>query len=93
MTQTDAGSQFEPPVPDPREEPATSAPRGKIPDPREEPTISVPRAGKLLGLSRMSSYDAANRGEIPTLRFGRRMVVPTAVLLAMLGLADGDAAA
>jgi hypothetical protein len=52
-----------------------------LPDPREEPTISVPRAGAILGLSRPSSYDAAKRGDIPTLRIGRRLVVPTARLL------------
>jgi hypothetical protein len=41
------------------------------------PTITVPLAGKALGLSRNASYEAAHRGEIPTLRFGKRMVVPT----------------
>jgi Helix-turn-helix domain len=35
-----------------------------------------PDAGEQLGLSRNGTYDAANRGEIPTLRFGRKLVVP-----------------
>ena len=42
------------------------------------PTISVAQAGALLGLGRSGSYEAVRRGELPVLRFGRRMVVPTA---------------
>lgn len=57
-----------------------------IPDPREQPTLSVEEAGRLCGLGRSASYDAARRGELPTLRFGRRVVVPTAILLRNLGL-------
>jgi excisionase family DNA binding protein len=54
------------------------------------PTISVEEAGQLLGVSRRSAYRAAENGELPTLRLGRRLLVPTARLLAMLGLpADG----
>jgi excisionase family DNA binding protein len=40
-------------------------------------TLSVPEAGKLYyGLSRNGSYDAAKRGEIPTIRVGRQYRVP-----------------
>jgi hypothetical protein len=40
-------------------------------------TISVPEAGsKYFGLSRNGSYDAAARGEIPTVRIGRLLRVP-----------------
>ena len=35
-----------------------------------------PDAGRALGLSRNGTYDAAKRGEIPTLRFGWKLVVP-----------------
>jgi excisionase family DNA binding protein len=49
-------------------------------------TISVEEAGKLLGLSRSSAYRAAARGQLPTLVFGRRLLVPTAHLLEMLGV-------
>ena len=41
---------------------------------------TVPQAGRLLGLCRNSAYEAARRGEIPTLRIGRRLVVPKAAL-------------
>jgi hypothetical protein len=52
------------------------------------PTISVERAGRLLGLSRSSAYRAAASGQLPTLAFGRRLVVPTFPLLEMLGMID-----
>lgn len=48
--------------------------------------LPVPEAGRLLGLGRSASYEAARRGELPTLRLGRRLVVPVARLEAMLGL-------
>jgi excisionase family DNA binding protein len=57
-----------------------------IPDPETKPTMSVEAAGKLFHLSRQSAYQAVARGEIPSLRFGRRLVVPTAAVLEMLGL-------
>jgi excisionase family DNA binding protein len=48
-------------------------------------TISVPEAGKrYFGLSRNGSYDAANRGEIPTIRVGRLRRVPVRALEKML---------
>jgi len=40
-------------------------------------TLSVPAAGKIVGLSKNAAYSAARRGEIPTLRFGGRLRVPT----------------
>jgi len=45
-----------------------------------------PEVGNLLGLSRSTTYEAARRGEIPTIRFGRRIIVPTAALRRMVGL-------
>ena len=60
---------------------------------RLPPVLSVEEAGRLFGLRRSAAYAAAERGEIPVLRFGRRLVVPTARLLNLLGLegkgADG----
>lgn len=57
-----------------------------IPTPEERPTVSVEEAGAWLGLSRSSAYEAARRGELPTLRFGRRLMVPTARLRVLLGI-------
>lgn len=59
-----------------------------IPNPEDQPTVSVEFAGATLGLRRAASYNAAARGEIPVIRIGRRMVVPTAALRRLLQL-DG----
>jgi hypothetical protein len=59
-------------------------------DVMNSPTTTVPIAGKLLGLSRNKAYEAASRGDIPTLRFGKRIVVPTMPLRRMLGLEGGS---
>lgn len=56
-----------------------------LPDPKTTPTLTVIEAGKVFGLSKDSAYRAAKTGELPTLRFGRRILVPTARLLEMLG--------
>lgn len=62
----------------------------------EQPKVmTVPEAGKLLGISRNSAYDAARRGEIPTLRIGKRLLVPIAAfnrLLDQAGQPDQHAA-
>jgi excisionase family DNA binding protein len=54
--------------------------------PRIPATIGVEKAGRLLGISRGSAYEAARTGELPTIRFGRRLLVPTARLAQMLGV-------
>lgn len=54
-------------------------------------TVSVEEAGALLGLSRRSAYRAMERGELPVLRFGRRLLVPSAKLLVLLGLRPNSA--
>lgn len=43
------------------------------------------RLGEMLGISRRSAYRAVARGDLPTLRLGRRILVPTPRLLALLG--------
>lgn len=62
--------------------------RTEIPDPLTEPVVSVERAGKCLGVSRSTAYLAAREGTIPTIRLGRRLVVPTAALRRLLELDD-----
>ena len=47
---------------------------------RKRRTCTVPEAGEELGLSRDLAYAAAKRGEIYTLRIGKRLVVPLAWL-------------
>jgi excisionase family DNA binding protein len=53
--------------------------------------LSVPQAAAILGISKDLAYDLTARGELPSLRFGRRVVVPTKPLLTLLngvGVAD-----
>lgn len=49
-------------------------------------TISVEKAAQVLGLGRTAAYEAARRGEFPTRRLGRRLVVPVPALLEWLGV-------
>jgi hypothetical protein len=40
----------------------------------QRPTMSVPAAGrKYFGLAKNASYEAAKRGEIPTIKIGSRL--------------------
>jgi excisionase family DNA binding protein len=48
-------------------------------------TVRVwPEAGRRLGLGRNATYEAIARGEIPVIRFGRRIVVPKKALERLL---------
>ena len=48
-------------------------------------TLTMRQTSEMLGCGINGCYEAARRGEIPTLHIGRRIVVPTAALLAKLG--------
>jgi excisionase family DNA binding protein len=52
--------------------------------------LTVAEAGQLLGISRAFAYELVARGELPVIRLGRRIVVPKAALLAMVGLEPGS---
>ena len=41
-------------------------------------TYDVAEAGEKAGLSRNSAYEAVKRGDIPSIRIGRRLFVPKA---------------
>ena len=47
-------------------------------------TLSLPEAANALGIARSSAYEAARRGEIPTIRIGKRILVPVVALEKML---------
>lgn len=50
-------------------------------------TISVPDAGRLFfGLARNAAYEAAKRGDFPTIKIGGKIVVPVAPIAQDLGL-------
>ncbi|MBO0767554.1 MAG: helix-turn-helix domain-containing protein [Solirubrobacterales bacterium] len=59
-------------------------PTNPLPDPGQRATITVEEAGAFLGVSRTSAYAAAHRGEIPTIRIGKKLLVPVARLRAMV---------
>ena len=46
----------------------------------ERKTMTIEAAAQVLGISRNSAYGAAKRGEIPTIKIGRLLLVPTAAL-------------
>ncbi len=46
-------------------------------------TVNVPIAGQMIGLGKSASYEAARRGDIPTIRIGGRLAVPLAKLKKM----------
>lgn len=48
-------------------------------------TITIPESGEVCGIGRAAAYLAAKNGEIPTLRLGRKLLVPVPALLKMLG--------
>jgi hypothetical protein len=57
-------------------------------------TLSVPEAGrKYFGLCRNASYDAAARGDIPTIKIGRLLRVPVRALEQMLDHASAKSSA
>jgi excisionase family DNA binding protein len=47
-------------------------------------TVTVEQAAKMLGIGRSSAYEAAKSGQLPTIRIGRRLVVPRAGLEKLL---------
>jgi excisionase family DNA binding protein len=50
-------------------------------------TISVEECAKALGISKVSAYAAAKRGDLPTVKIGRRILVPRRALELMLEVA------
>lgn len=47
-------------------------------------TATVDEAAEILGLSRTTAYKAIHDGEIPSIKIGRRRLVPLAALEAMI---------
>ncbi len=52
--------------------------------PDDRLTVSVEEAAKLLGISRGLAYELVARGELASLRLGRRRVVPRAGIEALI---------
>jgi len=56
----------------------------------EARTYSVEEAARLLGVGRNQAYEAARKGDIPTIKIGKRILVPRAAFDRLLA---GDRAA
>ena len=42
--------------------------------------LTVPEAAEMLGISRNYGYELVRRGELPSVRFGKRIVIPKIAL-------------
>ena len=61
----------------------------------ERLVYSVEEVAAQLGIGRNQAYEAIHRGEIPSIRVGRRLLIPTAALERLLeqaGQPDDEAA-
>ncbi len=65
---------------------STRAREWETPSPKQlRLTLTVEEAAETLGLSRAFAYDAVRRGEIPSIRIGRRILIPKKALERLLG--------
>jgi excisionase family DNA binding protein len=46
--------------------------------------MTVPEAAEILGISRNFGYELVKRGELPVIRFGKRLLIPKVALEKML---------
>lgn len=47
-------------------------------------TLTIPETAQLLGIGRNQGYEAARRGQIPTIKIGKRLLVPLVALERLL---------
>lgn len=50
----------------------------------ERLTLAVNEVAHLLGLSRGAAYEAVRTGQIPSIRIGRRIIIPRVALIKIL---------
>jgi excisionase family DNA binding protein len=50
----------------------------------ERRTLTITETAKALGVSRNKAYEAGRRGEIPTIKIGKRILVPVVALERLL---------
>jgi excisionase family DNA binding protein len=61
--------------------------KAKPADDSERRTVTVEEAGRILGISRGSAYGLAKAGELPTIRLGKRILVPKSAIERLLASA------
>ena len=47
--------------------------------------VTVPEAAEMLGISRNFAYQLVKEGKLPSIRFGKRILIPRVALEKMLG--------
>ena len=52
-----------------------------------KPTMTVDELSKVLGIGRRQAYEAVKRGEIPSIKLGKRILISTRVVNRIL---DGE---
>lgn len=60
-----------------------------LPDPHVSPTMRVRQVADVLGVSKAVVYEAVRTGQLPSLRVGHLVLIPTSALVRLL---DGGAA-
>jgi excisionase family DNA binding protein len=65
------------------------APTAAVSTPKRAATVTVEQAAEILGVSRSLAYEAVRNGRIPSLRIGRRWLIPRQALERLLVEADG----
>ena len=58
----------------------------------EKQALSIKEAAETLGIGVAKAYQAANSGELPTIRIGKRILVPVAALERMLAKVKSEPA-
>jgi excisionase family DNA binding protein len=56
----------------------------------KQATITVEETAAVLGLGRSAAYEAVRRGDLPSRRLGRRIVIPVPALLTWLGVPEAS---
>lgn len=61
-----------------------------IADDGEKVVLTVVEAARILGIGRSAAYQGVKTGELPTIRIGRRLLVPVVALERLLAQAGQD---
>lgn len=62
----------------------------RVPDPEVQPVMTPAEIASVFGASMPTIYDWIKSGEIPSIRLGRKIVIPTAAVRKLLGLDDNS---
>ncbi|WP_395158926.1 excisionase family DNA-binding protein [Ilumatobacter sp.] len=57
-----------------------------VPDPKDRPTLSVHEYAALMEVGLSTAYASIEAGQVPVIRIGRRIRIPTAAVRRMLQL-------